>query len=445
MRAWDDFIKEQEKHLGPQTVQKWLSPLKVSRFDACNLYLEAPDSFFSIWFEEHIRPLIDRGFTNNNGKKIRVHLSIAKRHEIQEEKTKEKKGELPSLHFKLVFDEIEESAKFEHFISSQSNLLAYKLLLESCQPSTSPHFNPIYLYGRLGVGKSHLLMAAASQLKSVGENVIYVRAETFTEHVVNAIRSGEIQTFRKAYRKVDALLIDDVQIFSRKGATQEELFHTFNTLHTEGKQIIFAADCSPQELKFIEPRLVSRFEWGIVVPLHPLEGNDLKILLHKKAEKVGFPLESNIADFLLGAFPSNVKALLRALDALILRTHLNKVKEKSLLTVSTVKKILSDLILEEEKAVLTPSKIIKTVAEHYGIRIEDILSKSQSRDNVLPRQIAMHLCRKTLKMPYMKIGEIFTRDHSTVMSSIKLIQQNLEQKNHEIASPHTTILKKLEV
>ncbi|NGX54806.1 MAG: Chromosomal replication initiator protein DnaA [Chlamydiae bacterium] len=447
MRAWEEFLALQEKELGKETVAKWLRPLKVVRFDACNLYLEANDSFKTIWFEEHMRPRVKSRLLNNNNKQIRVHISVANQKKLERKK---KSQPFPiSSAFKLTFDEINPESKLDNFVTSQNNLLAFKLLKESCErDKLSLNFNPIYLFGRPGSGKTHLMMAAANQLKANGQSVIYVRADTFTEHVVSAIRGGEMQTFRKTYRKTDALLIDDIEIFSKKGATQEELFHTFNTLHTEGKQIILSAHSPPQELRAIAARLVSRFEWGIVIPLQMLEKEEMRQVLVEKAKKVNFALQDKVADFLLDTFGNNTKNLTRALEALILRSHLNQGIGKPAnqpLTLSTAKHYLTDLILEEEKAVLTPGKIIRTVAEFYGIRIEDILSKSQSRECALPRQIAMHLCRRKLNLPYMKIGDIFARDHSTVMSSVKQVQKDVDGKNLELSSSVNRIIKRLEI
>lgn len=457
MRAWEEFLTQQEKEIGKEIVEKWLRPLKIVRFDACNLYLEAPDSFKSIWFEEHMRRQVQARLFNNNHKQIKVHISLA----VQEEKKTKKVNKSSSRShgppvFELNFEALDPNACFETYITSNQNLLAYKLMCEASglhpdtlkpleKKSITLSFNPIYLFGRSGTGKTHLMMAAAEQLRKAGKKVLYVRADTFTEHVVGAIRSGEMQAFRKAYRNVDALLIDDVEIFSRKAATQEELFHTFNTLHVEEKQIILSASSPPQELKFIEPRLVSRFEWGIVIPLQMPEKEVMKKILLQHIEKIDFPIDEAIITFLLDTFGSNTKVLIRAFEALVLRTHLNKGLGKAAsLSLKSVQHCLADLIQEEEKAVITPGKIIRSVAEFYGIKMEDILSKSQARECALPRQIAMHLCREQLNIPYMKIGDIFARDHSTVMASVKQIQKGLESKNHEIIGSVRGILKLLE-
>lgn len=457
MRAWEEFLSEQERVLGEETVKKWLRPLRVIRFDACNLYLEADDSFKALWFEEHMRHRAE-SLLNNNNKQIKVHVGVAV-NALEEEKRSKKKS--PSSHalpsFELSFDTLDDKSRLENFITSQGNLLGFKLLCDSChlnpqtlqkeEATSSPlSFNPIYLFGRKGTGKTHLLMATARSLRESGLSALYVRAETFTEHVVNAIRTGEMQAFRKTYRHVDALLIDDIEVFSRKGATQEEFFHTFNTLHVEGKQIVLSASSPPQELKFIEQRLVSRFEWGIVIPLQVVGKEEMRKLLFERAKSFTFHLEEKIAQFLIDTFGSNAKSLIKALEALVLRCHLHAHlhRPSSPITLEKAKVALADLIAEEEKSSLTATKIIRSVAEHYGIRIDDILSKSQSRETTLPRQIAMHLCRSYLQLPFMKIGDIFSRDHSTVMTSVKQIQKGVEDKNPEIITPLSHIQKRLE-
>lgn len=450
MHAWDKFIALQEEELGSETVQKWLKPLKVLRFDACNLFLEAKDAFQAMWFEEHIRQKLQNKFFNNNNKKIKVHLSVANAQQ-KTEKTKVKKN-VPSSFaetppkFSLNFDELNPHCVFENYLVSEHNLLALKLfeniVAQSSTKAEMPVFNPIYIFGGKGCGKTHLLMAVAHALKKNGANVIFCRARTFTDHVVSAIRAGEMGTFRQAYRNSDVLIIDDIHVFSRKGATQEEFFHTFNTLHVAGKQIILSANCAPNELQYIEPRLISRFEWGISLSLESPTPQELKEILLKKAQAMNFPLNGKVADFLLETF-GNSQSLNRALEALILRLHLSR-NEMPVQTVAVARQILSDLILEEQQTALTPNKIILGVAEYFGIKQEDIQGKSQTRDCVSPRQLAMHLCRTLLKMPFTKIGDLFKKDHSTVMSSVKAIQKGIDMDDPDIASTYRAILKRLE-
>jgi chromosomal replication initiator protein len=451
MQAWQQFIQRQESELGLETSQKWLRSLKIERFDACNLYLEAKDSFQALWFEEHIRSKAQAELVNGNNKKIKIHISIANTPPPQKKTGKEKIIRTSEEPFQLNFDEMDPLCTFDNFIVNEDNALAYKLLKEAAAPSSSNEkiaatetFNPIYIHGGGGSGKTHLLMSVANAFKANGLKTMYIRAETFTSHVVYAIRSGEMSIFRQAYRNIDVLLVDDVHIFSRKGATQEEFFHTFNTLHLEGKQIILSANCSPPELQLIEPRLISRFEWGIVLSLKTLQGAERRQILNVKANAFNFNLPVKIADFLSETFSGNPKALTKALEALILRIHLDSPQATATLTVPSVASLLADLIIEEQKSALTPPKIIQGVAEHFGIKSEDILGKAQTRDCSLPRQLAMFLCRQHLKLPFMKIGDLFSRDHSTVMTGIKHIQKAIDSNDKETVSNYYTVLKKLE-
>jgi chromosomal replication initiator protein len=444
--------------LGFDTVQKWLRSLKVLKFDACNLYLEAKDTFQAMWFEEHIRQKTHLKLLNNNKKRIKVHLSLANSPQSQPKTKNKKPPHSPALEtppFFLEFDALDPHCTFDHFALAETNRLPWKLLcdlsgypsgIESNSPLAELNtYNPIYIYGSSGSGKTHLLMSVAHALRKRELSVLYVRAETFTQHVVSAIREGGMSFFRQTYRNTDVLLIDDVHVFSRKGATQEELFHTYNTLHLAGKQIILASNCSPAELQFIEPRVVSRFEWGIVLEIDSFKREDISLVLEKKADALNYQLHPKISSFLLETFHRSTKSLIKALKALILRSHLHQENGRYLQSqppVPMIKTLLADLIQEENQMALTPEKIIQTVSACFGICKEDILGKAQSRDCVLPRQIAMYLCRHELKMPFMKIGDMFSKDHSTVMTSVKLIQKSVEQGNRDITGSLDSIKKK---
>lgn len=443
MQAWDEFISQREKELGAETVKKWLRSLKVLRFDAGNLYLEAKDSFQAIWFEEHIRPKINSSFFNNNHKKIKVHLVVGNKAVLPKKTLKEIKP-TPRPNFHLIFDHTDPLCTLENFVPLDDNLVTYRVVSENL---TS--FNPVYIYGTAGAGKTHLLMGIAKEQEKLGKKVIYTRAETFTDHVVAAIRSGEMVRFRQEYRNTDLLIVDDVHIFSRKGATQEEFFHTFNALQLMGKQIVLSAKCPPQELQEIEPRLVSRFEWGIVLSLEVAKEKAIEPLLKKKAAALNYPLPPRVAEFLIESFTSGPKAVMRALEALILRSHIQQHSPQVTrplfrpMTVQLAKHYLSDLLLAEKHNALTAEKIIQATSDHYGIRPDDILSKAQTRDCAHPRQISMFLCREHLKIPFTKIGEIFGRDHSTVISSVRLVKKSHEERDLEYTSAITEIEKKI--
>jgi len=443
MKAWEDFLLKQEELLGKDVVQKWLRPLHVAHFDSANLYLEAKDSFLVAWFEEHIRPLIKKHLLNSNFRPIKVHLTVVQTPgsvDTKNQKKSQNKERVPELVFSP--DPLLPNATLDRFIVSDSNQVIYRLLNEVVEKPHGPaSFNPIYLWGESGTGKTHLLMGVAQALKQKGLIALYARTETFTEHVVSAIRASEMQHFRKAYRHVDVLLIDDVHLLARKMATQEEFFHTFNALHMAGKQIILTANCSPLELREIEPRLVSRFEWGINLHLEKNQLQELSCILKDKCLNLQFPLSDEVQNFLLQHFPSNA-TLSQAFDALILRCHLDENKiQPELLQVERAKKMLADLIEQELSHVINEEKILAIICAHFEIAKIELLGKSQKQEHSLPRQIAMYLCREQLKMPFAKIGRLFARDHSTVMTSTKQIERRLDGKDESICHHIASILR----
>lgn len=461
MQAWDDFLVKLEYEFGPETVARWLRTLKVVNFDACNLYLEAKDSFQVLWFDEHIRPKLSQ-LVNANQKPIKVHLEVPGAQSAKRQKVVKKAKEEQPASFQIYFEELDPRFSFETFITTDENNVPFCLLEEVCtrlvnhkleamssftQAPSAPSrdfLNPIYLYGSSGSGKTHLLQAVTQKLRRVGYKAIYAHAEQFTEHVVKAIRVGEMSHFRKTYRSCDILLIDDVQVFGRKSATQEEFFHTFNTLHTEGKLILLSANVAPQALAFIEPRLISRFEWGISLPLSPPHNKEILKILEQKAASYQFGLSDRILEFLAETFCTNPKSAVKALDTLILRSNLqNKNGAKGPLPLALVKSILSDVLLDQKEKALTSERILSAVAEHYGITLDDLAGKSQSRDCVLPRQLAMYLCRELLKIPFMKIGDLFHRDHSTVMSAIRQIKKQIQAPGNELSATATIISQRL--
>lgn len=431
MLLWENFLQTLETNFGKGNVNKWLRPLTVTRFDACNIYLQADDPFQVLWIEEHVLPFAKETFRNNNGHVIKIHISLPF---DKREKIETKSAPQDILEYRS--DAVLSPLMIEQYVPTPQNKISYqifcKLLGYNFEKGTlsdlpPEKFNPILVYGPTGCGKTHLLMAAATLFQIRGQKVFYVKGETFTDHVVHAIRSGNMKSFRAAYRENDVLIIDDVQIFGRKNATQEELFHTFNTLHTAGKQIILSANMNPRLLEYIEDRLISRFEWGITLPLEkPTELSILPEILNKRARFFNLQLKKNLSDYLLKHFQTP-SLLTTALETLAQAHPTSK-----LIELNQVEASLTKLLEAEMKNSLTPDKILEAVAQAFGIKKEDILSKSQSRESTLPRQITMYLLRQQLKLPFMRIGDILHRDHSTVMSAIKQISKGIDTQNSEI-------------
>lgn len=407
MKLWEDFLKKLEKDLGKQTFNKWLKPLQILKFDAGNLHLNATHSFQILWYQEHI----NEELKNSNGSTIKIHFYLNGK-PIDGQIKKSSKEEITKQYFSA--DHLSSYATFNTFIKDEAPFLPIDLL-KHCDST----YNPIFLYGPIGSGKTHLLMAAAHDLKKKGKKVFYVKAETFTEHVIRAFRTNSLLEFRPTYRNLDCLIIDDVERFKRKIATQEELFHTFNRLHIQNVQIILSSSDPPAQLDGIEDRLKSRFEWGISLPISPPTLTEKKQIIQKRAENLSLPLTDLMYAYLLETFQT-LPGLVRALEALTLRLHQSHL---SYLDIPMINHLLQDLIQEEKSLFLTPEKIVQVVAETFQITTNAILGRSQKKESVLPRKIAMYFFRILLQMPYIKIGDFFSRDHSTVMSSIKQIKK----------------------
>lgn len=440
MKAWEHLLSDLEDELGSSIADRWLKSLKVIRFDAANLYLEACDPLHAAWFEEHIRPrLKKRGFLNENHRPVKIHLSTSYKSRefdknfggkptqpktdsssslgIETANSKKSQAVFPSLTFTFRQDALDPACKLNNFVVFPGNAIAHKLLCEWADTKASP-FNPIFLYGKIGSGKTHLLMGAAHCLSAAGKKCLFVTADTFTEHVVQAIRSSRMQEFRKIYRDLDVLLIDNIDQIARRTATQEEFFHTFNTLHTLGKQIVLSSIAPPSKLSEIESRLISRFEWGIAIGLEKADGRQI---LQNKARQWNLSINEELITFLLERFPSNP---VLALQALALRIHAEKV-----ISIDLAKRLLVDLLRKEEARAITPEKVVKALSAHFGIKASDLVGKSQMREFAFARQTAMYFCREILKMSFQAIGQFFGRDHSTVMTSVKQIQKGIDEKN----------------
>lgn len=444
MKSWEDLLSSLEPEIGQETVSQWLRSMKIIRFDAANLYLEATP-FQQTWFEEQILPRVRSRFCNNNQRPIKIHFEspLSETNDPLNHKTKPKKLPIDpnsnlngktSDKVQIEPSPLDPEFSLDRFIASSANSIPIEMAKEIAQTGKTV-FNPVFFFGPSGCGKTHLLMAIAQKLQQSGQKVFYVNAQTFTEHFVRAIRFGHMDQFRNAYRDIDILLMDDIHILARRSASQEEFFHTFNTLHTLEKQIILSAQTSPSQLQDIEPRLISRFEWGIAVNIERPDPSTLHQILVQKAEYLGLPASSELIDFLLKRFQSKPTAPIDALHTLAIRSQdFNQ---------ANAEKILTDLLEKESNITISTEMILKETAACFGIRVEDITGKSQTREFAKPRQIAMYLCRNVLNMPFQTIGRIFDRDHSTVMSSVKQVQEAIDKKEPALKTPADSIIAKL--
>jgi chromosomal replication initiator protein len=340
VKEWTAFLDEQQKNLGSDAIERWARTLKILHFDAGNLYLEASDPFQLNWFEQYLRPLIKQSFHTMSGRPIRVHLTLT-----GAAAPEPKKQWKPPLD--LHPDSLLSNCTFETYFSGQTNDEHVKLFQDIALKKT---FNPLYIQGPHGVGKTHLLMAACHLLKQQNKTVFYVKADRFTQHIVAAIRSSAMTTLRDLYRKHDVLVIDEIESLADRSASQEELFHTFNTLHLAGKQIILAGSNLPSDLKGIEPRLTSRFEWGLVLSFKPLSKPEQKIYFSRLVT-----LEPALIDQCLSLL-TTIPLLNRAADIIKVRS------KQTAPTLPLLHTWLAPLIQEQQKKALTSDVILQAVA-----------------------------------------------------------------------------------
>ena len=332
---------------------------------------------------------------------------------------------------------------FDTFVVGSNNKFAHAAALAVAE-SPGKMYNPLFIYGGAGLGKTHLMHSIARFIleKDPTKNVLYVTSETFTNELIDAIRNGSnnvLSSFRVKYRSVDVLLIDDIQFIIGKEATQEEFFHTFNELHGNKKQIIISSDKPPKEIETLEARLRSRFEWGILADISSPDYETRMAILHKKEESEGYNIDNAVIQYIATNIKSNIRELEGALNKLIALSRL----ENREITVELAEEALKDIISPAQSREITPELIINIVAEHFHIQPADIASSKRNSEIVIPRQIVMYLCRTMIDIPLKSIGTyVGKRDHSTVIHGINKIEDEL-RTSEQMRSTLDIIKKKL--
>lgn len=332
---------------------------------------------------------------------------------------------------------------FDTFIVGSNNTFAHSASLAVAE-SPGSVYNPLFLYGGPGLGKTHLMHSIGHFILSHNPDlkVLYVTSEEFTNEVIDSIRSGNASTMsklREKYRTVDVLMVDDVQFIIGKDATQEEFFHTFNVLHSSSKQIILSSDRPPKEMVALDERFRSRFEWGLIADIQPPDYETRMAILQKYAENCDRKIDDSIIDYIANNIKSNIRELEGAFNKIMAFAKLNNVE----LTLQSAEEALKDVINPNEKKEITPSLIISVVAEHFGVKPEDITSKKRPAEFVLPRQVVMYLCRELTNTSLINIGKLLgKKDHTTVIHGIKKIEIDLTT-NEDLKNKIEVIKKKL--
>lgn len=331
--------------------------------------------------------------------------------------------------------------KFDTFVVGSNNKLAHSAALAVAE-SPGEVYNPLYIYGGAGLGKTHLMHSIGHFIldKNPEMKVLYVTSENFTNEVIDSIRSGDaikMNKMREKYRTVDVLMIDDIQFIIGKESTQEEFFHTFNTLHSTGKQIILSSDKPPKDMEVLEERFRSRFEWGLIADIQPPDYETRMAILKKNAEIYNKEIDNEVLDYIADNIKSNIRELEGAFNKIVAFSKLNNVD----INLEYAEEALKDIIYPDKTREVTPSLIIEIVSEHFGVNPEDITSKKRNSEFVQPRQVVMYFCRTLTATPLQSIARILgKKDHTTVIHGINKVTE--EMKNNEEFKNKIDIIRK---
>jgi len=412
----------------------WIEPLSFIDLTNQNCRIGVPNAFFRDWVSENFEPIIVTILKDATKEDVRIEY-VLKRDEKAEEKKK------VVLRKQTTFSQFNPKYTFENFVVGTSNQFANAACLAV---STNPGktYNPLFIYGGVGLGKTHLLNAVGNFLVRHGtinpDRICYITAETFTNELINSIRYEKMDDFRNRFRKMDIILIDDIQFIAGKERAQAEFFHTFNTLYDNMKQIVVTSDKFPRDIENFEERLKSRFEWGLVADIQSPDIETKVAILNKKAEAEKIVLPLDVAFFIA----NNSEDSIRSLEGTLIRVGAYASLNDTPITTDLVKQIMSHIIKDKNKEI-TIDMILKEVCSHFSVTLGDIRSSKRIKSIMVPRQVAMYLSRKMTDSSLVSIGEkLGGKDHATVLHSIKKIDSELNVKK-ELKSTVEKIVQRL--
>ena len=417
---WASIVKNLEGKLDPKELKTWFSPTRQVSFDRRGesgaLTISVPSPVFAEWIGARHGALLAREAAAAGFPGIAIQFLPVSPIGVPPPAP----SSAPVAPRGLVLNP---RFTFETFVVGSSNQFAHAAA-RAVGESPSRSYNPLFLYGGVGLGKTHLMHAIAHEIlrQSPGMRVAYLSAERFLNELINALRFEKMHEFKSRYRELDVLLMDDVQFIAGKDSTQEEFFHTFNALHDAQKQIVVTSDALPKEIPTLEERLRSRFEWGLIADIQPPDLEMKVAIIRKKAAAEKADLPNDVALFIAQTVKSNIREL---------EGRLNRVLAFSSLTgkpvsVELARETLRDILGPDENRAL-PADILKTVAAHYGLRLSDLKARTNAKPIAFPRQVAMYLCRRLTGLSYPEIGRLFNdKHHSTVMHSVEKIDKMIE-------------------
>ena len=419
---WNDCLDKLSETLTEKEMRLWIAPLKVKQ-DGDALKLYAPNKFMKEEIEKNFLSKI-AGVANQLAENTLISLDVN-----SPVKTIEKVRTMPSG----FVSNLNSDMTFESFVEGKSNQLAKAACLSVVNEPGA--FNPLYIYGGVGLGKTHLLHSIGNQLSNENKKVVYLHSEKFVQNMVTALRNNQIEEFKKFYRNLDVLLLDDIQFFAGKERSQEEFFHTFNALFEYKKQVVLTCDKYPKEINGLEDRIKSRLVWGLNVSIDPPDLETRVAILQAKAEALGLPIENDVAFFLARNINSNVRELEGNLRRVLATARFRKCD----ITLDFTKDTLADLISLNQR-MITIEQIQKITANYYKTRVSDILSTKRDKKNTLPRHMAMALCKDLTNNSLPSIGDGFGgRDHTTVLHANKKIQK-LRKQDSQVEQDYINIV-----
>ncbi|MGD2102812.1 MAG: chromosomal replication initiator protein DnaA [Acidimicrobiia bacterium] len=421
---WAEFRGTLRDGVSEANWDAWLSRLELERDDD-HVVLVAPSELHLRWVQEKHGDLVETAFKTVFGMDAEPVYRVSETHtaaDLPPPATNDYSPAQTEASARTKVPNLIGRYRFESFVVGQSNRFASAAAMAVAeQPGT--HYNPLFIYGGAGLGKTHLLNAVGHQVMEMypTQVVRYVSSENFLNDFIESIRRKRPDDFKSRYRKVDILLLDDVQFFEGKEQILEEFFHTFNSLYESGKQMVISSDRHPRNLSTLEDRLRSRFEWGLLTDIQPPDMETRLAILRRNAEFAPRPVDEQVLEYIAGLVSDNIRELEGALTRVTAWSALNRRD----IDLETAERVLKDIVSADEPVPLGPDTIIRTTAQAYGFSVEDVLSSSRRQPLVLCRQISMYLCRELTDLSLPKIGAQFNRDHTTVLHSVEKVKRIL--------------------
>jgi chromosomal replication initiator protein len=431
-QAWQAALGQLQMEMPKSAYDTWVKAAELVAYEDGAFIIGVQNSYARDWLESRLSSTVKRMLTGIMNRTVSVRFVVWKDsgdHTEEREPGNQIGGPIgrPEMDDyqlnsgELINPSLNSRYSFENFVVGPSNRLAHAASMAVAE-NPAQSYNPLFLYGGVGLGKTHLLHAVGNLCARRNQNVLYVSSEEFTNDLINAIRTHTTQAFREKYRCIDVLLIDDIQFIAGKESTQEEFFHTFNTLHGQDKQIVITSDRPPKALVTLEERLRSRFEWGLIADIQAPDFETRVAVLAAKAERAGYNIPDGILDTIARRVQSNIRELEGALTRIMAFSNLSGLP----ITPQLLESALADLLPRRNE--VQPDQIVDAVAKTYGLTIERIMSRDRSREVALPRQIAMYLLREEANISLPQIGTALGgRDHTTVMYGCEKIADLLER------------------